>query len=49
VNLNEVLSIASSKKGGSSSGLLNLTTGDEIPVSRRILPQVKEVVKSNVN
>lgn len=47
VNLNEVFSINSSKNGSSTSGQLILTTGDDIPVSRRILPQVKAAVESH--
>lgn len=48
VNLDEVMSITSSNKGSVSSGLLVLKTGDEIPVSRRILPHVRGVIKGNV-
>ncbi len=47
VNLDEVLSITSPKKGALSSGLLVLKTGDEIPVSRRILPHVRGVIKES--
>jgi len=45
VNLDEVVLISSSKIGTSSSGSLRLKTGDEIPVSRRILPQLRNVIK----
>ena len=48
VNLEEVTSIAASSAGKSSSGTLVLTTGDEVPVSRRILPQVKGMIKGNI-
>ncbi len=47
VNLEEVTSIVSSTSGNSSSGTLVLTTGTEVPVSRRILPQVKSMIKGN--
>ncbi|PKI17318.1 LytR/AlgR family response regulator transcription factor [Colwellia sp. 12G3] len=48
VNLEEVLSISSSKKGALSSGILVLKMGDDIPVSRRILPHVRGVIKGKV-
>ena len=48
VNLDEVTSIASATTGKSSSGTLVLTTGDEVPVSRRILPQVRDMIKGNI-
>jgi large-conductance mechanosensitive channel len=48
VNLDEVMSVASSKNGSVSSGVLVLKSGDEIPVSRRILPHVRGVIKGNV-
>lgn len=48
VNLEQVVSILSNKQGATSGGLLMLQTGAEVPVSRRILPRVREVVKGNV-
>lgn len=48
VNLDEVTSIASPQKGAAGSGILVLKAGNEIPVSRRILPQVKGVIKEKV-
>jgi large-conductance mechanosensitive channel len=45
VNLDEVMSVTSSKNGAASSGMLALKSGDEIPVSRRILPHVRGVFK----
>jgi len=48
VNLDEVMSVMSSQKGGTSGGKLTLKSGDEIPVSRRILPHVRGVFKGNV-
>ena len=48
VNLDEVMSISSTPKGPVSSGIIVLKTGDEIPVSRRILPHVRGVIKGNI-
>jgi hypothetical protein len=48
VNLDEVMSVTSSKNGATSSGVLALKSGDEIPVSRRILPHVRGVIKGSV-
>jgi hypothetical protein len=48
VNLDEVMSVTSSKNGTASSGILSLKSGDEIPVSRRILPHVRGVIKGSV-
>jgi large-conductance mechanosensitive channel len=48
VNLDEVMSVTSSKNGATSSGILALKNGDEIPVSRRILPHVRGVIKGSV-
>ncbi len=48
VNLDEVVSVTSSKNGATSSGILALKSGDEIPVSRRILPHVRGVIKGSV-
>ncbi len=45
VNMDEVISIASSTKGSSGGGVITLKTGDEVPVSRRILPYVRELIK----
>ncbi|WP_286264624.1 LytTR family DNA-binding domain-containing protein [Thalassotalea atypica] len=45
VNLDEVIAISSSKTGSANTAFLLLTTGDKIPVSRRILPHVRDVVK----
>ena len=47
VNLDEVMSVTSSKNGAASSGMLALKSGDEIPVSRRVLPHVRGVFKRN--
>lgn len=47
VNLEQVVSIISNKQGPNSGALLMLQTGTEIPVSRRILPKVREVVNGN--
>lgn len=48
VNLDEVKSVISSKNGAASRGMLALKSGHEIPVSRRILPHVRGVIKGNV-
>ncbi len=48
VNLDEVISVTSSKNGAASSGILTLKSEDEIPVSRRILPHVRGVIKGSV-
>jgi DNA-binding LytR/AlgR family response regulator len=48
VNLEEVTSIASSTTGTSNRGTLVLKTGAEVPVSRRILPQVRGMIKNNM-
>ena len=48
VNLDQVVSIASPQKGAASSGVMVISSGDEIPVSRRILPHVRRVIKGNV-
>jgi large-conductance mechanosensitive channel len=48
VNLDEVMSVTSSKNGTASSGMLAFKSGDEIPVSRRILPHVRGVIKGSV-
>ena len=42
------MSVASSKSGATSSGILALKSGEEIPVSRRILPHVRGVIKGSV-
>ncbi|MEW6998734.1 LytR/AlgR family response regulator transcription factor [Colwelliaceae bacterium BS250] len=47
VNLEQVVSITSNKQGSNSGGSLMLQTGAEIPVSRRILPKIREVVNDN--
>ena len=47
VNLEQVVSITSNKQGSNSGALLILHTGAEIPVSRRILPKIREVVKGS--
>jgi hypothetical protein len=47
VNMDEVMSISSSNKGSANTGILVLKTGDEIPVSRRILPHVRGVIKES--
>lgn len=50
VNLDYILSIKKSKASGasstSSSGFLVLQNGEEVPVSRRILPRVRGVIDS---
>jgi hypothetical protein len=48
VNLDEVMSISSAKKSTVSSAILVLKTEDEVPVSRRILPHVRGVIKGNI-
>jgi hypothetical protein len=48
VNLDEVTSISSAKKGAVSGATLTLRTEDEIPVSRRILPHVRGVIKGSI-
>ena len=48
VNLEEVVSVNASKNGSVSSGILVLKSGEEIPVSRRILPHVRGVIKGSI-
>ncbi len=47
VNLDEVVAIVSAKNKAGSSSLV-LQTADEIPISRRILPQVKGAINSTL-
>ena len=47
VNLDQVATIASNKQGSTSGGLLILQSGADVPVSRRILPRVREVVNDS--
>jgi large-conductance mechanosensitive channel len=49
VNLDEVMSISSTGKGTTTSSILILRTGDEIPISRRVLPHVRGVIKGNIS
>jgi DNA-binding LytR/AlgR family response regulator len=44
VNLDDVTAITTLKNNNNSATLV-LTNGDEIPISRRFLPQVREIVK----